>query len=80
MPHLGMNPCLIFFAALFVSTTLFATERLDRLNLLQFRDAKGVVQPVKTPADWELRRAEVLKGMVTVMGPLPGCVFEQAAL
>ena len=72
MPHLGMNRCLIFFAALFVSTTLFAAERLDRLNLLQFRDAKGGVQPVKTPADWELRRAEVLKGMVTVMGPLPG--------
>ena len=72
MPHLGMNRCLTFFAALFVSTTLFAAERLDRLNLLQFRDAKGVVQPVKTPADWELRRAEVLKGMVAVMGALPG--------
>jgi hypothetical protein len=27
MPHLGMNRCLIFFAALFVSTTLFAAER-----------------------------------------------------
>jgi hypothetical protein len=55
-------------------SSLHAAPRLDRLNLLQFRNAKGVVQPVKTPADWELRRAEVLKGMVAVMGPLPGKV------
>ncbi|MCH2379246.1 MAG: alpha/beta hydrolase, partial [Pedosphaera sp.] len=45
---------------------------MDRLNLLQFRDAKGKVQPVKTAADWQKRRTEILRGMVAVMGPLPG--------
>ena len=53
-------------------TDLRSAPRLDRLNLLQFRDAKGKIQPVKTTVDWELRRTEILKGMVAVMGPLPG--------
>ena len=53
-------------------TDLRSAPRLDRLNLLQFRDAKGKVQPVKTAADWQKRRTEILKGMVAVMGPLPG--------
>ena len=53
-------------------TDLRSAPRLDRLNLLQFRDAKGKIQTVKTTVDWELRRTEILKGMVAVMGPLPG--------
>ena len=51
---------------------LQSAPRLDRLNLLQFRDAKGQVQPVKSAADWQKRRAEIIKGMVAVMGRLPG--------
>ena len=46
--------------------------RLDRSNLLIYRDASGVVRPVKTVADWEKRRAEILAGAQRVMGPLPG--------
>ncbi len=46
--------------------------RLDRDNLLQYRDASGNVQPVTTPADWQRRRAEILRGMQEVMGELPG--------
>lgn len=46
--------------------------RLDRNNLLQYRDAGGKVQPVTTPADWRRRRAEILRGMQQVMGKLPG--------
>ena len=53
-------------------TGLRSAPRLDRLNLLQFRGTDGKVQPVKTAVDWELRRTEILKGMVAVMGPLPG--------
>lgn len=49
-----------------------AAERLDRENLLQFRDASGRVATVTTVADWEKRRAEILAGMQAVMGPLPG--------
>ena len=57
---------------LFLFFTLNAAPRLDRLNLLQFRDSNGKVQPVKTPADWQKRRAEIIKGMIAVMGRLPG--------
>jgi len=49
-----------------------APDRLDRNNLLQYRDAGGEVRPVKTPEDWEKRRAEILRGMQAVMGRLPG--------
>lgn len=45
--------------------------RLDRNNLLTYRDANGAIQPVKTMADWEKRRAEILAGAQHVMGPLP---------
>lgn len=46
-------------------------ERLDRENLLQFRDSSGAVRPVRTTAEWQRRRAEILRGMQEVMGPLP---------
>lgn len=46
--------------------------RLDRNNLLQYRDADGEVQPVRSPADWHKRRSEILRGMQEVMGKLPG--------
>jgi len=46
--------------------------RLDRNDLLQYRDADGKVQPAKTPEDWQKRRAEILRGMQAVMGRLPG--------
>jgi hypothetical protein len=50
---------------------LNAQQRLDRRQLLQFRAADGTVQAVKTAAEWELRRTEILNGMQQVMGPLP---------
>lgn len=46
--------------------------RLDRNQLLQYRDASGKVQPVTTPLDWQQRRAEILRGMEEVVGKLPG--------
>jgi hypothetical protein len=57
---------------LIFSLGLCAAPRLERLNLLQFRDASGKVVAVKTPADWQKRRREILKGMETVMGRFPG--------
>ena len=67
-----MNRRLCLFAFLLVSFISSAAERLPRLDLLKFRDSEGKVQAVKTSADWAKRRAEILKGMVAVMGPLPG--------
>ena len=46
--------------------------RLDRNDLLQYRRESGKHQPVKTPADWQTRRAEILRSMQEVMGKLPG--------
>lgn len=46
--------------------------RLDRENLLLYRDRHGSVQPVKKISDWMRRRADILRGMQDVMGPFPG--------
>ncbi len=48
-----------------------APPRLDRTNLLIFRDAKGQVRPGKSRSAWQKRRAEILRGMQEIMGPLP---------
>src|SRR5436305_1129295 len=46
--------------------------RLPRDNLLVYRGADGKPVPVKTIEDWAKRRAEVVRGMESVMGKLPG--------
>jgi hypothetical protein len=46
--------------------------RLSRTNLLVYRGKDGEVEPVKSKADWQKRRAIILAGMQEVMGPLPG--------
>lgn len=48
------------------------TPRLPRDNLLVFRGAGNETVPVKTTADWQKRRAEILNGMQAIMGRLPG--------
>jgi dienelactone hydrolase len=49
-----------------------AQDRLDRNNLLLYRDPGGAVKPVRTTREWLRRRDEILRGMQSVMGPLPG--------
>ncbi|QDU63581.1 Alpha/beta hydrolase family protein [Planctomycetes bacterium Pan216] len=46
--------------------------RLDRDNLLVYRDDAGEVQPVEETKDWLERRSAVVDGMRELMGPLPG--------
>jgi hypothetical protein len=48
------------------------SERLPRENLLLFRDPSGKTTPVTTTEDWQKRKAEVIRGMESVMGRLPG--------
>ncbi len=52
--------------------TAAAAARLDRNNLLVYRDRSGDVRPVRSTTDWLQRRAEIVRGMLEVMGPLPG--------
>jgi dienelactone hydrolase len=67
------TPRLTALGAVCVAFVLTASaQRLDRENLLQFRAAAGGAATVRTPADWQLRRAEIVTGMELVMGPLPG--------
>ena len=48
------------------------TPRLPRDKLLIYRGPNNEQLPVKTPADWLKRRAEILNGAQAVMGKLPG--------
>ena len=48
------------------------TSRLPRENLLVYRGQDGAPKPVVTIDDWLQRRKEILAGMQTVMGQLPG--------
>ena len=49
-----------------------AADQLPHTNLLVYRNRRGEVEPVKSRADWQKRRAEILLAMQEVMGPLPG--------
>ena len=52
--------------------TVTAYPRLERLQLLRYRDSSGDVPPVNTAADWPRRRDEIVRGMAAGMGALPG--------
>lgn len=43
----------------------------DKQNLLVYQDSAGNSHPVKTIADWQRRRRDILSAMQLVMGPLP---------
>jgi len=47
-------------------------DRLPRTNLLVYRARDGKVAQVTSIRDWQRRRAEIVRGMQQVMGPLPG--------
>jgi dienelactone hydrolase len=49
-----------------------APVRLPRDNLLLFHGEGGKVMEVKSVDDWLKRRAEIVRGMESVMGKLPG--------
>jgi dienelactone hydrolase len=63
---------LLPWPALGVPDTPASLPRLPQTNLLVFHNRTGAVVPVKSRGDWQRRRAEVLRGMEEVMGPLPG--------
>jgi len=46
--------------------------RLPRDQLLVHRNSDGKPAPVKSVEDWQKRRQEVIRGMESVMGKLPG--------
>ncbi|MCH2123500.1 MAG: alpha/beta hydrolase [Pirellulaceae bacterium] len=66
--------CVLVLGMIVIKTTIGADQpdRLDRDQLLQYRDAEAKIVEVKSAADWEKRRAEILIAMQGVMGTLPG--------
>lgn len=73
-PNSGIGPATLILIALFLghpAADVFA-ERLDRNNLLVFRDPSGAPTPVRSLSDWRVRRAEILAGAQAVMGTVPG--------
>jgi hypothetical protein len=66
-------PCCAALAGLVLSLHAADSQpRLPRDKLLLYRGSDGKPVPVKTAGDWAKRRAEVLGGMETVMGKVPG--------
>jgi len=70
--------CLIALLGLLFARTGLAGEsasnntRLPRTNLLVYHSKNSEVLPVRSQGDWRKRRVEILQGMETVMGRLPG--------
>lgn len=54
-----------------LASSVGAADRLPRENLLLYRNGASTA-PVRSTADWSKRRAEIVAGMESVMGPLPG--------
>ncbi len=46
-------------------------EYVDHTDLFQMRDVVGKLQPIRSIADWQVRRQHVIENMQRVMGPLP---------
>ncbi len=44
---------------------------LSHARLMEYLDKQGRVRRVRTPEDWNLRRALIIQGMEKVMGKLP---------
>lgn len=44
----------------------------EHLNLTYYRDQAGQKHPIKSPADWEIRRQHIVANLQLVTGPLPG--------
>ncbi|MEY4395439.1 MAG: hypothetical protein RL595_2688, partial [Planctomycetota bacterium] len=79
--HFALVAALLFvtISGLF-SETPQKLPRLNRENLLEYHKADGSVARVASKEDWLKRRAEIVRGMETVMGKLPGkekkCEFD----
>jgi len=66
-PGLAILGCLLLTPV----ATAQAPDRLDRFDLLRFRDGDGGVSTAVTSAQWRDRRASIIRGMHEVMGAVP---------
>ena len=66
-----MRSALVAAALSLLLTQEQAPFYTDKQNLLTYLDSRLVSHPVRSTADWNIRRSHILKNMEKVMGPLP---------
>jgi dienelactone hydrolase len=66
------TPSLVLLSILLTPLCASEPRVLPRDRLLLRHDAAGATLPVRTTADWQQRRAEIVHGMETITGPFPG--------
>ncbi len=59
-----------FLVAFLIILTGF-TDKPSVSDLLSFKDASGLIKPVRNRSEWELKRNQILEGMEQAMGKLP---------
>ncbi len=62
---------LVAVGALAVSAADDAPFYENKLDVMAYQDAQGVLHPVRSVADWQVRRQHELGNMLRVMGALP---------
>ncbi len=69
----GLACCaeLSVFAQDTTSQGISGRTELRHSDLSVFRATDGTLQPIKTAADWAIRRGQILEGMQEATGPLP---------
>lgn len=75
LPHVPprLRPACLFPILLLIAAAPPPAEpRLPSDDLMVYRGADNQPKPVKTVEDWDKRRAEIVRGMESVMGKLPG--------
>ncbi len=53
------------------ATIAVSGAAVSHADLSQYTNADGTSAPIRTPADWAIRRQQILEGMQQAMGPLP---------
>jgi len=69
----------LFFSLIFILFSfitlrpipLIAQQKINHANLMEYMGENGKLKPVKTPADWQQRRKQILEGMQLAMGNIP---------
>src|SRR5207253_2645558 len=62
----------LFLAASTKGDSVTSPVGFSHTNLLAYHNDRGEVATVASRSDWQKRRTEILRGMQSIMGPLPG--------
>ncbi len=70
--RMAIIDCMLFAGlAATLRAEKMAADPIDHSRLTEYRAADGRALPVRTKADWDARRRQIIAGMEAVMGQLP---------